>query len=419
MQRYNILEKIGFGTFGAVWKAEKEGEIYALKIIDKDYTYPGIENPLEISIALTLNHENIVKTFDAFVDDKDRNILVMEYCESTLLSCYGEYSRAEIYSAFYSLCRGIKYMHDSGFYHGDIKPNNVLINKNTIKVCDFGFSFALNRSRPSINYPTFSSPECYSLHIDKRGKSGIFYQEIKDYRCIDVWSLGVTFAALLTKRMIFETSENSWPYIRKYSEDPEKYLAEYDLTKAEKNLLLRMLKPEISQRISDVCEILHDGLFTGFSTLPIEPFVWKYLPFSIERREKLPILTRWMCEIFDELRYSEEMSHVILTMLYHVYDEITEKESKKSAIQLLGCTCMYLAQKYFSPFMYLPSKFVYLSANSFSEKDLVDMEKRIFTLLCKKMFFSLLYEKTFDQTRDPLEQVCDIALYSKITINSD
>lgn len=94
----------------------------------------------EYCIGLTLKHPNIIETVD-IIYETDKIYQVMEYCEYDLFAIVmsGKMSKEEIYCDFKQMINGVKYMHECGLAHRDLKLDNCVINsQGIVKLIDFG-----------------------------------------------------------------------------------------------------------------------------------------------------------------------------------------------------------------------------------------------------------------------------------------
>jgi Protein kinase domain len=149
---------------------------------------------MEIQLLRNLDHMNIVKYIDAIRTDDNLNI-VIEYVEngalSGLLSKLHQSNVEEGLVAVYTkqILLGLKYLHDQGVIHRDIKGANILSTKEGIvKLADFGVATKLNESRKSdsvVGTPYWMAPEI----IEMTGQQS---------SACDIWSVGCTVVELLT-----------------------------------------------------------------------------------------------------------------------------------------------------------------------------------------------------------------------------
>ena len=143
---YQIIQKIGRGSYGDVFKARNaEGLIVAIKEIkSKD---PDIEKYIqgEISVIEDIIHPNIVKVFDYFTDNT--LYIAMEFCNLGDLSEHvlsKTPDLSERMSYMVDMARGVNYLHAQRIVHRDLKPENILLTdqtgKTVCKIADFGVS---------------------------------------------------------------------------------------------------------------------------------------------------------------------------------------------------------------------------------------------------------------------------------------
>src|SRR5210317_23326 len=136
MERYQKMEKVGEGTYGVVYKAKDRitGEIIALKKIRLEAEDEGIPSTAirEISLLKELQHPNIVRLYDVVHTEK-KLTLVFEYLDQDLKKyldvCEGGLEAGIMKSLLYQLLRGVAYCHHHRVLHRDLKPQNLLINR--------------------------------------------------------------------------------------------------------------------------------------------------------------------------------------------------------------------------------------------------------------------------------------------------
>ena len=146
---YTILDKIGAGGMGQVFKAEhrRMKRVVAIKMLPRTVT----KDPAaiarfqrEVEAAAKLEHPNIVTAHDA--DEADGvHFLVMQCIEGSDLSALvkknGPFSVAKAVNYILQAARGLDYAHQHGVVHRDIKPANLLLNsEGTVKILDMGLA---------------------------------------------------------------------------------------------------------------------------------------------------------------------------------------------------------------------------------------------------------------------------------------
>ena len=232
MDGFNILSKIGEGSYSTVLKVQRieDGNIYALKRV-KFYklSEKEKENALnEIRILASVKNKNVISYKEAFFDEKDSSLgIVMEYADKgDLFQLITErkktknyFTEQEIWKIFIQLLNGLKALHDFKILHRDIKSANVFLFKGGI--CKLGDLNVSKVARKGLGYtqtgtPYYASPEVW---------------EEKPYDSkSDVWSLGCVMYETITLRPPFQAKSmeelykkvmrGNYPRIpTKYSED--------------------------------------------------------------------------------------------------------------------------------------------------------------------------------------------------------
>ncbi|KAL7874896.1 hypothetical protein SRHO_G00058660 [Serrasalmus rhombeus] len=204
MQKYEKLEKIGEGTYGTVFKAKNREthEIVALKRVRLDDDDEGVPSSAlrEICLLKELKHKNIVRLHDVLHSDK-KLTLVFEYCDQDLKkyfdSCNGDLDPEIVKSFMYQLLKGLAFCHSRNVLHRDLKPQNLLINRNgELKLADFGLARA------------FGIPvRCYSAEVVTlwyRPPDVLFGAKLYS-TSIDMWSAGCIFAELANAEEQWQT----------------------------------------------------------------------------------------------------------------------------------------------------------------------------------------------------------------------
>jgi serine/threonine-protein kinase len=211
--RYRLLEQLGEGGMGSVWKAEHLllHSHVAIKIIDPDIAH------LEFNLArflreaktlATLRSPHVVQVLD-FGSDADTPYLVMELLQGQTLgrrlSEQGRLTLGETSRVLYDVCAAMSLVHGQGLIHRDLKPDNIFLcnvgGQRVTKVVDFGIAKSLRgdmttgsmktRTGHMLGTPSYMSPE------QCRGLKDI------DHRA-DLWALGVIAYECLVGKVPFD-----------------------------------------------------------------------------------------------------------------------------------------------------------------------------------------------------------------------
>jgi serine/threonine protein kinase/tetratricopeptide (TPR) repeat protein len=243
VSHYDILEKLGEGGMGVVYKARdtKLNRVVALKFLPQrkeTSSEEGMRLLQEARAAARLNHPNIATVFEFDVVDSPKTgdthtFIAMEYVEGESLKTLirrGVLTIPQVESIVTQLARALSVAHSKGIVHRDLKPANILItNDGTAKILDFGVAKLLgettfSKSGDIIGTVAYMSPE--------QLQGGTI-----DARC-DIWALGVATFEMLTRRLPFKGEHT--PALM------------YSITNQEP-LNLKELRPDVPDKLLTVC----------------------------------------------------------------------------------------------------------------------------------------------------------------------
>ncbi|XP_048839646.1 serine/threonine-protein kinase 36 isoform X1 [Brienomyrus brachyistius] len=203
MESYHVLEMIGEGSFGRVYKGRKKfsGQVVALKFIPKVGRSEKELRSLkrEIDIMRDLRHPNVILLLDSFETEREV-VVVTEYAEGELFQILeddGSLPESQVRVIACQLVSALYYLHSHRILHRDMKPQNILLGKGgRVKLCDFGFARAMSMSTLVLTSikgtPLYMSPELV---------------EEKPYdHTADLWSLGCILYELHTGAPPFYTN---------------------------------------------------------------------------------------------------------------------------------------------------------------------------------------------------------------------
>jgi serine/threonine-protein kinase len=202
--RYEIIEELGKGGMGKVYKAvdTKINEKIALKLIKSEIASDkkSLERfGNELKLARKITHKNVGKMFD-INEEAGTHYITMEYVSGqdlkALMKQTGQLTIGTSISISKQICEGLTEAHKLGVVHRDLKPNNVMIDEEgQVRIMDFGIARSLKDKGITaagimIGTPEYMSPEqAEATEVDQRS---------------DIYSLGVILYEMLTGRLPFE-----------------------------------------------------------------------------------------------------------------------------------------------------------------------------------------------------------------------
>lgn len=208
--KYQLLERIGSGTCGIVYRAYDAilSRDVALKVspagaLDQSGKTPAAQKAFitETLSAGRLTHPNIVTVFEAGVDG-DLNYIAMEYVEGKSLKSYGKGQTQlppyRVVNIIAEVAEAINFSHNMGIVHRDIKPANIMVALDgSVRLLDFGIAISTSaeesKDRQALGTPNYMSPE-QVVGRDLGPRS-------------DIYSLGAVMFEMLTGRQLFKAQQ--------------------------------------------------------------------------------------------------------------------------------------------------------------------------------------------------------------------
>ena len=203
MKRFETLGVLGDGGFGTVYKCRdrETGDLVALKKIKQKFSsFDECLQLKEVKSLRKIKHPNVVKLLQVF-RESETLYLVFELMGETLLKTISHYSQrgqsfteSEVRSIMFQIFTALAYIHKQGFFHRDMKPDNIMWGENgVIKISDFGLAREI-RSRPP--YTEYISTRWYRApEIVLRSP---YYNSP-----VDIWAAGAIMAELFMGKPIF------------------------------------------------------------------------------------------------------------------------------------------------------------------------------------------------------------------------
>ncbi|XP_059249465.1 serine/threonine-protein kinase 36 isoform X1 [Mustela nigripes] len=264
MEKYHVLEMIGEGSFGRVYKGRRKysAQVVALKFIPKlGRSEKELRNlQREIEIMRGLRHPNIVHMLDSFETDKEV-VVVTDYAEGELFQILeddGKLPEDQVQAIAAQLVSALYYLHSHRILHRDMKPQNILLAKGGgIKLCDFGFARAMSTNTMVLTSikgtPLYMSPEL----VEERPYD----------HTADLWSVGCILYELAVGTPPFYTT-SIFQLVSLILKDPVRWPTA--ISPCFKSFLQGLLTKDPRQRLSWP-DLLHHPFIAGRVTIITEP----------------------------------------------------------------------------------------------------------------------------------------------------
>ena len=258
--RYKIIGKIGSGGMANVYLAqdlilERQVAVKMMSLtFNEDEESDNLRRFQREALSTTeLIHPNIVNIYD--VGEGERPYIVMEYVEGTDLKKYIQENHPIPYSKVIKIMSqilsGISYAHRNGVIHRDIKPHNILIDKEgTVKITDFGIAVALSQNSITQTNSILGSVQYIS---PEQARGNMVTKQS------DIYSLGIVLYEMLTGVVPFE-GESAVSVALKHFQSPIPSLREFDtrIPQPLENVVLRAAAKDAKDRYGSVSEMQAD-----------------------------------------------------------------------------------------------------------------------------------------------------------------
>ena len=258
-QRYEILQILGEGGMGAVYKARDRelNRMVALKVIRPDLA--GSQAIIdrfkqELLLATQVTHKNVIRIYD-LSEAEGMKFITMEFVEGEdlrgLMQKKGKLAPEEAVEIMQQTCRALEAAHSAGIIHRDLKPQNIMRDKaGRILVMDFGLARTLEgdgmtQTGALVGTMDYMSPEqALGKDLDQRS---------------DLFALGLIFYELLTGKMPYK-ADSVVASLLKRTQERAAPVSSHDasIPKPLSNIVGKCMEPDVKLRYQSSGEILAD-----------------------------------------------------------------------------------------------------------------------------------------------------------------
>ncbi|HEY6195898.1 MAG TPA: serine/threonine-protein kinase, partial [Candidatus Eisenbacteria bacterium] len=252
--RYRMIERVGRGGMGEVYRAEdlKLGQLVAIKFIRAGREHGGTSLELflaEVRFARQIGHPNVCRVYD-IGEVEGMHFLSMEFVDgedlASLLRRIGRLPSDKATEIAREICGGLAAIHDRGVLHRDLKPGNVMIDgRGRARITDFGLAALQGGSDPQgmiVGTPAYMAPEVRS------GESATVRS--------DLYSLGLLLFETYTGKPAYDAA--AAPELRKSHREfvrRAKETSARELDPAIVRIILRCLDPEPAERPASAIDV--------------------------------------------------------------------------------------------------------------------------------------------------------------------
>lgn len=259
-EKYNVLELIGQGGMGEVYRAIHKGlnrtvaiKMLSPEIMDNKEFRKRFQQ--EAQIIAQLDHKNIIKVYD--IDTYDNKLCIIMECidgESleSILKKTEKFDITHSIELTIEIAQALDYAHNRGIIHRDIKPDNIMLDKSgNVKLMDFGIARMVDatlntQTGLSMGTPKYMSPE------QAEGK--------KVKKTTDIYSLGIILYRLVAGKVPFDADNFvaiAMMHIKELPVPPEKLNSKID--KKLSTIILKCIEKNETDRFQS-CRELSDAL---------------------------------------------------------------------------------------------------------------------------------------------------------------
>lgn len=259
-KRYKLVDAIGSGGNGSVWRAQEEGmgQQYAIKFLASEDTEKITRFEKEIAFCQRETHPNIIKIIGYGTFNDNEKFYIMPLYEKTLRDVISKETDAEVLLGYWlKLAKAVQYIHSIGVYHRDIKPENIFVNDSgELVLADFGIAHfsdsTMTKTAAWLGNKSYAAPE----QLEKENENSVSAAS-------DVYALGKILNELFTKSnpsgLSYELIRYTYPQYWKLDGIVEKCLKQNPSERLPSEYLLEAVT-DIQKEVNSELRLIVDSL---------------------------------------------------------------------------------------------------------------------------------------------------------------
>ncbi len=284
---YEIVNKLGSGVFGEVYKARKEsiGKFYAIKFlkISDEKVSEAIFKELEsLRYFAQIDHPHLVS-----IEDQGEVMgipyIVMGYAGDDTLKKRlkdGPLASSDVEAILRQICSGVAALHEKSIIHFDLKPANIFMKGDHARVGDYGLSKLVSESHMTMSIgrgtPYYMAPEMLTRKGDHRS---------------DIYSLGTIIFEMVTGEVPFK-GDSEWEVLKKH--ESEAVVIPTSVQEPFRGIIARAMAKDPDDRFQSANDIMKAlggvssaPMVSGSPVTPNKPSVRRILPPPLPRHKLL------------------------------------------------------------------------------------------------------------------------------------
>lgn len=192
MEEKIIINNCVYKRTGVIFNSGKSKTIYVGMVGDKKFAWCKFNKNKSQTREKIENEKKLYRFFNnkyiinSFYDDMNNNIFFELFEEGNLEMKIKEnkINKQNVWNILFQILRGLEHFHKNNMIHGDIKPSNILIKNNKIKIIDFGLTRELHDEKEIVGSIDFMAPEIFSNNYNEK---------------IDIYSFGMSIISIIIK----------------------------------------------------------------------------------------------------------------------------------------------------------------------------------------------------------------------------